>query len=108
MIIEHRLYTFRPGTVDGWLDKYESEGLAIQRRHLNRFVGLYVSEIGQLHRTVLIWAYDDLADRETRRAKMYADPDWQAFINSVWELGAIQNQEVMIMNQAPCSPAIGG
>ena len=104
MIVEHRTYTFRPGTVEGWLKKYESEGLAIQKRHLNRFVGLFVSEIGQLHRTVLIWAYDDLADREARRKAMYADPEWQAFIDSVWKLDAIQNQDVMILNPAGFSP----
>ena len=104
MIVEHRTYTFRPGTVEGWLRKYESEGLPIQERHLNRFVGLFVSEIGQLHRTVLIWAYDDLADREARRKAMYADPEWQAFIDSVWKLDAIQSQDVMIMNPAGFSP----
>ena len=104
MIVEHRTYTFRPGTVERWLKKYEAEGLPIQKRHLNRFIGLFVSEIGQLHRTVLIWAYDDLADREARRKSMYADPEWQAFIESVWDLGAIQNQDVMIMNPASYSP----
>ena len=72
MIVEHRTYTFRPGTVDGWLKKYEAEGLPIQKRHLGRFVGLYVSEIGRLHRIVLIWAYQSLADREQRRAAMTA------------------------------------
>ncbi|MFX3750217.1 NIPSNAP family protein, partial [Streptococcus suis] len=55
MIVEHRTYTFRPGTVDGWLKKYETEGLPIQKRHLNTFLGLYVSEIGPLHTTVLMW-----------------------------------------------------
>ena len=29
MIVEHRSYTFRPGTVDGWLKKYQTEGLPI-------------------------------------------------------------------------------
>ena len=74
MIVEHRTYTFRPGTVDGWLKRYETEGLPIQKRHLGHFVGLYVSEIGRLHRIVLIWAYESLADRERRRAAMTADP----------------------------------
>ena len=107
MIVEHRTYTFRPGTVDGWLKKYEAEGLPIQKRHLGRFVGLYVSEIGRLHRIVLIWAYGSLADREQRRATMSADPAWQAFIRSVWALDTIQEQDVMVMNPALCSPAIG-
>ena len=70
MIVEHRTCTFRPGTVNGWLEKYETEGLPIQKRHLGRFVGLYVSEIGRLHRIVLIWAYESLADREKRQAAM--------------------------------------
>ncbi|MGH8789367.1 MAG: NIPSNAP family protein [Cupriavidus necator] len=104
MIIEHRLYTFRPGTIDQWRDKYEREGLPVQKRHLNKFVGLYISEIGKLHTSVLIWAYDSLADRELRRAAMYADPEWQAFIRSVWDLNAIQTQDVMIMNPATSSP----
>ncbi|MCP4319038.1 MAG: NIPSNAP family protein [Hyphomicrobiales bacterium] len=106
MIVEHRTYTFRPGTVDGWMKKYESQGLPIQKRHLNRFLGCYVSEIGMLHTTVLMWSYDSLADREARRAAMYADPDWQTFIAEVWGLDAIQSQDVMIMNPAPFSPGV--
>lgn len=104
MIVEHRMYTFKPGTVDGWLKKYESEGLPVQKRHLNRFLGTYVSEIGRLHTVVLMWGYDSLADRETRRSAMYADPAWQAFIGGIWSLDAIQSQDVMIMNPAPFSP----
>jgi hypothetical protein len=106
MILEHRTYTFRPGTVDGWMKKYEAEGLPVQKRHLNRFVGLYVSEIGPLHTTVLMWAYESLADREARRTAMYADPDWQKFIDEIWALNAIERQDVMIMNPASYSPQI--
>lgn len=106
MILEHRTYTFRPGSVDGWLKKYEVEGLPIQKRHLNRFVGLYVSEIGALHSTVLMWAYDSLADREARRKALYADPEWQQFIADIWELNIILKQDVMIMNPASYSPAV--
>lgn len=104
MIVEHRTYTFKPGAVDGWLKKYEAEGLDIQKRHLNRYLGLFIAEIGTLHTIVLMWGYDSLADREARRATMYADPDWQTFIGEVWALDAIQKQEVMIMNPAPSSP----
>ena len=30
MILEHRTYTFKPGTVDKWMKKYEAEGLPIR------------------------------------------------------------------------------
>jgi hypothetical protein len=106
MIVEHRTYTFRPGAVDSWMKKYEAEGLPVQKKHLNRFLGLYVSEIGHLHTTVLMWGYDSLADREARRAAMYADPEWQKFIGEIWALNAIQSQDVMIMNPAPFSPGV--
>lgn len=106
MIVEHRTYKFRPGTIDRWLAKYQNEGLPIQKRHLNRFMGLFVSEVGPMHTTVMIWSYDSLADREARRAAMYADPQWQKFIAEVWELDVMQSQDVMIMNPAPFSPGV--
>ena len=104
MIIEHRTYSFRPGTVDGWMERYERDGLPIQKRHLGRLLGIYVSEIGRLHRVVLIWAYESLAAREERRAAMVADPAWHEYIRSVWQLDAIQHQDVMVMKPASCSP----
>ena len=104
MILEHRTYSFKPGTVDKWLKKYETEGLPIQRRHLNRFMGVYVTEIGHLHQIVLMWAYDSLADREARRNTMYVDPDWRKFIDEVWALDAIQAQDVKIMKPADFNP----
>ena len=106
MIVEHRTYAFRPGAVAGWMSKYECEGLPIQKKHLNTFLGLYVSEIGRLHTVVLMWAYDSLADREARRKAMEADADWRKFIGEVFALDAILTQDVMILNPAPFSPAI--
>ena len=104
MIIEHRTYSFRPGTLEGWLAFYQTEGLPIQERHLGQLLGVYVSEIGRLHQVVLIWAYANLAEREARRSAMSADPAWQAYIRAVWELDAILTQDVMVMKPAPASP----
>ena len=53
---------------------------------------------------VLMWSYDSLADREARRARMSADPDWKKYIGEVWAMDAIQQQEVKIMNPAPFNP----
>ena len=100
MVVEHRTYTFRPGSLKAWLAKYEFEGLPIQRKHLGRFLGLWVSEIGPLHQTVMMWAYDSLADREARRAAMDGDPEWGRYIAEIWKMGAIEAQEVKILKQA--------
>ena len=99
MIVEHRTYKFQPGLLQTWLAKYESEGLPIQKKHLGRFLGLWVTEIGEMHQTVMMWAYDSLADCETRRAAMESDPDWKRYIAEIWKMETIRAQEVKILKQ---------
>ncbi len=107
MLIEHRTYTFRPGTLPAWLRKYEDEGLAIQKRHLGRFLGLFTTEFGNVHQTLILWGWDSLDDRDRRRAAMNADPAWQAYMQAVWQMNAIETQEVKILRATASSPALG-
>ncbi len=107
MIVEHRTYTFRPGTLPGWLKKYETEGLPIQKRHLGRFLGMFTAESGNAHQTIMLWAYDSLDERDRRRAAMNADPEWTAYIASIWEMGAIETQEVRFLRPTSFTPPLG-
>lgn len=102
MIFEHRTYTVPHGQMETYLERYEKHGLPLQLKYLERLLGFFVTEIGPLNQVVHIWAYDSLADREERRAKMDADPEWQAFreINR----GSFVAQEVKIMRGAPFNP----
>ena len=104
MIIDHRIYTFKPGTVSRWLNKYENEGLAIQKKFLGEFLGLFTTEVGNLHQVVFMWAYESMGDREKRRAAMSADSEWQRFISEVWALDAIISQEITFLKPVPFSP----
>jgi hypothetical protein len=104
MIIDHRTYTFRPGTVPKWLNKYEADGLPIQKKFLGEFLGLFTTEVGNLHQVVFMWAYDSMADRELRRAAMEKDPDWQKFIGEIWDLDALVSQEIKFLKPVSYSP----
>ena len=104
MVIDHRTYTFRPGTLKQWLEKYETEGLPIQKKHLGEFLGLFTTEVGNLHQVVFMWGYENMGDRERRRAEMETDPEWQKFIQEVWSLGIIQAQEIKFLRPASFSP----
>ena len=106
MIVEHRTYTFRPGTLAPWLKKYETEGLAIQKRHLGSFLGIFTTEFGNIHQTVMLWAYDSFEDRDRRRAAMNVDPEWQAYIGAIWSMDAIQSQEVKVLRSTEFSPSL--
>ena len=98
MIVEQRTYTFAPGLLGPFLELYENEGLALQRSYLGPLVGYYVTEIGQLNRTVSMWAYEDLADRTTRRDKLFSDPNWTAYLARVRPL--MTSQETSILKPA--------
>jgi len=62
---------------------YERAALPLQRKHLGRLIGFFVSEIGPLNQVVHLWAFDSLADREQRRKAMEADPLWPSYENAL-------------------------
>jgi hypothetical protein len=81
MIIDHRTYSVKIGKLNEFLKLYETEGLPLQLKYLGYCVGWYVSnDIGPLSQVVHMWAYKDLADRDARRAKMAADPEWAKYL----------------------------
>ncbi len=100
MIVDHRTYTLRPGTIKDYVELYRKKGLPVQSRHLGQPLGWYVSmDIGPLNQIVHLWAYEDLADRARRRAALQADPAWQAFIAEAAKM--IVQMENKILHPAP-------
>lgn len=104
MIVDHRTYTVAHGRMEEYLERYERVALPIQLRHLGRLLGFYVSDIGPLNQVVHLWAYDSLADREARRARMAADPEWQAFMKG--NAGTFVHQEIKILKPTRFSPQV--
>jgi len=102
MIIEHRTYTLPHGALDDYLDRFEHQALPVLMRHLGHLLGVFVSEIGPLNQVLHIWAYDSLAERERRRERLDADPEWIAF--KIRNRGTFTAQEVKILRPAPFSP----
>jgi len=83
VIVEIRTYTCRVGTVPLFLEAYEKEGLQLQRQYLGEPIGWFVSEVGSLNEVVHLWRFEDMADRETRRAAMQKDDRWRQFLRSI-------------------------
>lgn len=100
MIIDHRTYTAYPGKLNDFIKVYSEQGFEIQKGHLGTCIGWYISmDIGELNQAIHLWQYQDLADRATRRAKMNADPKWQAYI--VKATPFLQRMENKIITTAP-------
>jgi hypothetical protein len=103
MIVEMRTYTLHPGKVGPYLALYEAEGLETQTRILGKLVGYYSTEVGDVNQVVHLWAYESFDERLKRRAALFADPTWLAYIPKI--VGMLVSQESKILNPARFSPA---
>ena len=97
MLFDVRTYTCRPGTINAHLELYEKHGLGPQTKNLGQPFGYFKVETGNPNQYVHIWKYENAADREARRAAMWADPDWLAYTKKSAELGALVHQENRLM-----------
>jgi len=102
MIVEERTYHVYTGKLAELTRVYEAEGTGVQQEILGRLIGAFTTDIGQLSCFVQIWAYDDFDDRSTRRARLAADPRWQAFLPKITPL--IHTQHNRILVPTPFSP----
>jgi hypothetical protein len=103
MLVELRRYTIAPGKLKDYLGVYREYGMPPQKRHIGEPIGYFISEIGTLNQVVHLWAYEDYADRQKRRAACEADPDWQKYKKMTAEGAYLQQQESQLLNSAPWS-----
>lgn len=107
MVIDFRQYTLKVGTVQAFLELFEREGLEPQQRILGNFMGLYRTEIGRdINQIIMMFGYADAGERERRRAALYKDPAFAAYLKKAREL--IAKQEVRLLTPAACNPRIDG
>jgi hypothetical protein len=106
LLVDHRTYRVRPGTVPAHLDLYHKHGYAAQTRHLGKPVAYLFAESGELNTIVHMWAYEDAADRAKRRAAMQADPEWQNYLKLNAEAGYLLQQTTKLMIPASFAPIV--
>jgi hypothetical protein len=101
MILDHRTYTVRPGTLNDFISLYMKYGLPTQVKHLGHPYGWFVSDIGPQNQVVHMWLYESITDRDERRAAMQADPAWQAYLKRSAQAGYLVSMENKILKAAP-------
>ena len=100
MLYDHRTYTCHPGTIRKQLALYGEHGFPVQLRHIGRPLLHSVTEIGDVNSYVHIWVYEDMADRERKRAAMKADPDIDSWEPAISPMRSRISGSVMAMNAA--------
>jgi hypothetical protein len=79
-IFEQRTYSIAVGMVEDYLRFYHQEGMAIHTKFLGPPHAWFTTEVGTLTEIIMMWRYESHADREQKRAALYSDPEWLAFI----------------------------
>ena len=100
MLFDIRTYTCKPGMLKPHLKLYEDYGLDPQTKNLGAPFAYLVGETGNPNQYTHIWMYENAGDREARRAAMWDDPDWLVYVKKSSELGALEKQENVLMNNA--------
>ena len=96
MIVEERDYHVTTGKLAELVKLYETEGIELQKSYLGSLVGVFTTDIGALSTYTTIWAYDDFAQREERRAKLQADDAWKAFLGKIQPLIHTQQNRILV------------
>jgi hypothetical protein len=104
MLLDVRTYTCRPQTIKKHIALYEKMGKEPQTRHLGQPLAYMTTETGNPNQYIHIWVYEDAADREKRRAAMWKDPEWLAYIEESAKMGALEAQENRLMNPVSFFP----
>src|SRR5271154_65742 len=107
MLVDHRTYPVRPGTMGKQMALYQEYGWKPQTRHLGQPLAYLITESGEVNTYVHIWVYKDAADPAAQRAAMQADPEWQIFMRKNAEAGYLIKQANKLMTPAPFAPIKG-
>jgi NIPSNAP protein len=102
VIVEQRDYHVYTGKLPELVRLYGDEGIAIQQEILGGLVGAFTVEVGELSTYTHLWRYDSFEERLERRARLQADPRWQAFLPKILPL--IHKQQSRILLPTPFSP----
>ena len=105
VLIDHRTYNVRPGTMQKHLKLYEEHGFAVQKRHLGEPLAYMTTETGaDVNCYIHIWVYEDAADRARKRAALQKDPEWHRYLEMSGAAGYLIRQENRLMTPVAFAP----
>ncbi len=106
MLIEQITYVLHPGKAPVLTAAYEQEGAKIIQANLGRMIAFLQADVGGMDEVSHLWMFTDAADRESRHAKLQADPAWQRFAQTYGHL--LVSRRNQLWRPASFSPGLAG
>jgi NIPSNAP protein len=106
VLLDVRTYKCLPGRLQAQLELYKKYGYPVQLRYLGEPLCYAAAESGELNTITHIWVYENAADREAKRAKMVADPEWRIYLTESAKASNLVEQNNCLMTPVAWGPAI--
>jgi hypothetical protein len=101
MLVDHRVYTVRKGSLAEHLDIYSKYGFDVQREYLGEPIAFLADRDQQDGDTYIhLWLYRNEDDRLQKRAALQADPRWHAYLAHNRATGYLVGQTSKLMTFA--------
>lgn len=105
MLVDERTYVIAPGCLPRYLEAHLAQALPLMRGYLGEPLAYFTGVDGELDTFVHLWGYADAADREGRRARLYADPRWLDYRRDTGAQGWVVSQRNRLLQPVP---GVGG
>ncbi|MBB3178650.1 NIPSNAP family protein [Variovorax sp. Sphag1AA] len=97
-LVDHRVYTIALRKMPEFLDVFDRLAMPILLETLGHPIGFFTSVVGPQNQFVHLWAYESLADYETRSRARDTHPDFPAYLQASAHL--ITAQETRLIRAA--------
>ncbi|GAB5470594.1 MAG: NIPSNAP family protein [Rhodospirillales bacterium] len=101
-LYELRTYTLQVGKMQQAVELYNTMAVPVVERYRDNLVGYFLGDVGAMNQIIHIWRYEDDAARRDFWARLYAEPEFQAFVGKFRPL--VISQENKLMFNAPWGP----
>lgn len=109
MILEHRIYTMKPGNLDAFVETQQARGFDIMAPIMGNCVGYFATIAGPMTQMLHLWAFDDLEDWRGRYNQLYTNDALQPYFGTVRPLMLAQECKMLIPAPVPeLTPLWGG
>jgi hypothetical protein len=96
MILEHRVYTMKPGNLSAFVEAQQARGFDIMAPIMGNCVGYFATIAGPMTQMMHLWAFDDLEDWRGRYNQLYTNDALQPYFDTVRPLMLAQECKMLI------------
>jgi len=100
-LVDHRIYTIQLRKMNEFIEVFDRLAMPILLETLGHPVGFYTSLVGAQNQFVHLWAYESMADYETRCRARDTHPDFPQYLAASGHLITAQETRLIRLVDMP-------